>query len=355
MTNYIIRRLLIIPFILFGVTVLIFGMLSFLSPQERSALYVRDIPHNDAAMEGIIRRYGLDDPIPVQYWRWLVGKKDSVSGTVVGGILRGDFGYSRSQSQPVVDLIRRRFPATVELALYSIIPIIGIGVWLGIKAAVNHNKLIDQVARVFAILAHSLPSFILGLLLLMLLYARNGWFPPGRVSDWANAVILNPLLWRNYTYLITVDSLLNGRVDIFLDSMRHLFLPVITLSLISWATYLRVTRSSMLETLRQEYVTTARAKGLKEKDVVSGHARPNALIPVATLGGLTVAALLGGAVFTETIFDFPGIGQAAGASAAQLDVITVLSLTLLSGLILVVANLVVDVLYAYLDPRVRLG
>jgi ABC-type dipeptide/oligopeptide/nickel transport system permease component len=116
-----------------------------------------------------------------------------------------------------------------------------------------------------------------------------------------------------------------------------------------------VTRSSMLETLRQEYVTTARAKGLKEKDVVGGHARPNALIPVATLGGFTVAALLGGAVFTETIFNFPGIGQAAGAAAAQLDVVTVLALTLLSGLILILANLVVDVMYGVLDPRVRLG
>jgi peptide/nickel transport system permease protein len=354
MTNYIIRRLLLVPLILFGVTALIFGMLSFLSPTERSALYVRDIPHNPAALEGIIKRYGLDDPIPVQYWHWLVGIKDSVTGEMVGGILRGDFGYSRTASQPVINLIRRRFPATVELAIYSIIPIIGIGVWLGITAAVNHNKLIDQLARVFAILGHSLPSFILGLLLLMLLYARNGWFPPGRVSDWANALIGSPA-WHSYTGLITVDAVLNGNIPVLLDAWRHLLLPVITLSLISWATYLRVTRSSMLETLRQEYVTTARAKGLKEKDVVSGHARPNALIPVATLGGFTVAGLLGGAVFTETIFNFPGIGQAAGAAAAQLDVITVLSLTLLSGLILILANLVVDVMYGVLDPRVRLS
>jgi peptide/nickel transport system permease protein len=354
MSNYIIRRLLLVPLILFGVTALIFGMLSFLSPTERSALYVRDIPHNPAALEGIIKRYGLDDPIPVQYWHWLVGIKDSVTGEMVGGILRGDFGYSRTASQPVINLIRRRFPATVELAIYSIIPIIGIGVWLGITAAVNHNKLIDQLARVFAILGHSLPSFILGLLLLMLLYARNGWFPPGRVSDWANAIIGSPA-WHSYTGLITVDAVLNGNIPVLLDAWRHLLLPVITLSLISWATYLRVTRSSMLETLRQEYVTTARAKGLKEKDVVSGHARPNALIPVATLGGFTVAGLLGGAVFTETIFNFPGIGQAAGAAAAQLDVITVLSLTLLSGLILILANLVVDVMYGVLDPRVRLS
>jgi peptide/nickel transport system permease protein len=354
MTNYIIRRLLIMPITLIGVTMLIFGMLSFLDPVERSALYVRDIPHNEAALDGIIKRYGLNDPIYVQYWHWLVGRKDPISGDVRGGILRGDFGFSRSASEPVGDLLKRRFPATVELALYTVPIIILVGVYLGIAAAVNHNKWIDQVARVFAILGHSLPSFIFALLALMIFYANLGWFPPGRISDWANAAMRLPS-WHNYTYLITVDALLNARVDIFLDALRHLILPVIVLSTISWATYLRVTRSSMLETLRQEYVVTARAKGLKEQDVINGHARPNALIPVATLGGFTIAGLLGGAVLTETVFNFPGIGQAAGEAAAQLDVIAVLSFTLLAGLILIVANLVVDVMYAFLDPRVRLS
>lgn len=354
MANYIIRRLLIMPITLFGVTVLIFSMLSFLSPVERSALYVRDIPHNEAALDGIIKRYGLDKPIYVQYWNWLVGRKDPISGERIGGIVRGEFGYSRSASQPVRDLIKRRFPATIELALYTILPIIVIGVWLGIAAAVNHNKFIDQLARVFAILGHSLPSFIIALVLLMIFYANLHWFPPGRVSDWANAIINSPA-WNSYTSLITIDALFNGRIDIFLDALRHLILPVITLSTISWATYLRITRSSMLETLRQEYVVTARAKGLKEQDVIHGHARPNALIPVATLSGFTVAGLLGGAVLTETVFNFPGIGQAAGEAAAQLDVIAVLSFTLLTGLILIFANLLVDIMYAFLDPRVRLS
>ncbi len=354
MTNYIIRRLLIMPLTLFGVTALIFMMVMFLSPEERSALYVRDIPKNESTMAGIIKRYGLDDPIHIQYWHWLVGREDAVSGEIRGGVLRGDFGYARSSSQPVKDLIKRRFPATVELTMYTVIPIIFIGVWMGIKAAVNHNKPIDQFARIFAILGHSLPSFIFALVALMVFYANLGWFPPGRLSDWANAVVLSPE-WNSYTSLYTIDSLLNGRVDVFLDALRHLVLPVIVLSTISWATYLRVTRSSMLETLRQEYVVTARAKGLKERDVVNGHARPNALIPVATLGGLTVAGLLGGAVITETVFEFPGIGQAAGQAAAQLDVIAVMSFTLLAGFILIIANLVVDVMYAFLDPRVRLS
>ncbi len=354
MTQYIIRRLLLLPLILFGVTILIFGMLSFLQPAERAALYVRDIPKNEAMMGNIIKKYGLDKPIYVQYWIWLVGRTDTVTGDLIGGVLRGNFGYSRSASQPVADLISRRFPATIELTLYSILPIIGIGVWLGIISAVNHNKPLDQVARVFSIIGYSFPSFVFGLLVLMLLYAQLQWFPPGRLSNWANDIV-NSAAFITYTKLITIDALLNGRVDIFLDALRHMVLPIVTLSYINWALYLRVTRSSMLETLRQEYVVTARAKGVAENDVINKHARPNALIPVATLSGLTIAGLLGGVVITETIFEYPGIGSAAGAAAAQLDVITVLAFTLMTGAILVFANLVVDVLYAFLDPRVRLS
>jgi len=354
MLNYIIRRCLLIPVILFGVTVLIFGMISFLSPSDRAALYVRDIPKNDAVMDGIIRRYGLDLPIHKQYWYWLVGKEDTVSGEIIGGILRGNFGYSRSASQPVADLIVKRFPATLELTLYSILPIIGIGVVLGIAAAVHHNGPIDQFARVFSIIGYSFPVFVFGLLALMLLYAELQWFPPGRLSSWAGQIVDSPE-FHQYTRLITLDALLNGRVDIFLDALRHLVLPIITLSYVNWALYLRVTRSSMLETLRQEYVITARAKGLTERMIVNGHARPNALIPIATLSGITIAGMLGGVVITETIFDYPGIGSAAGAAAAQLDVITVLSFTLFTGTILIFANLIVDILYAFLDPRVRLS
>lgn len=354
MINYVIRRLLIMPITIIGVTILIFGMLQFLSPVQRSALYVRDVPKNPNQLDGIIKQYGLDDPIPVQYWHWLVGRPDPVTGQVVGGILRGDFGYSRTASQPVIDLVKARFPATIELTIFAVIPIITIGIWLGVVAAVNQNNPIDQLARVFSIVGYSFPTFVFGLLMLMLFYAVLRWFPPGRISDWANAVIRGPT-WHSYTYLITIDALLNLRLDIFIDALRHLFLPVLTLSYVSWAQFLRVTRSSMLETLRQDYVVTARAKGLRESAVVNLHARPNALIPVATLGGLQLAFLLGGAVLTETIFNFPGVGSAAAAAASQLDVVTVLSFTLLAGCILVLANLGVDVLYAFLDPRVRLG
>ena len=354
MTAYIIRRLLLLPVTVLGVTVLIFAMLQLLSPVERSALYVRDIPHTEGALDATIRRYGLNDPFVVQYWRWLVGRADPVTGETVGGVLRGDLGYSRTGNQDVIDLLLHRLPATVELALWSIVPIIGVGIWLGVLAAVNHNKLIDQVARIFSIVGYSFPSFVFGLLVLLIFYARLEWFPPGRLTDWASQIVQSASFTR-YTQLNTVDALLNGRLDIFVDSLRHMVLPVLTLSYIQWALLLKITRSAMLEALRQDYVTTARAKGLAERDVINGHARPNALIPVATVSGLTIVGLLNGVVFTETIFNYPGIGSAAADAAISLDVLTVLGFVLFTATLLIVTNLVVDVMYAFLDPRVRLS
>ncbi len=353
MVNYIIRRLLLVPVMLFGVTVLIFLMLQALTPVERSALYVRDIPKNERALEGVIRQYGLDKPIYVQYWKWLVGARNSVTGEIKGGILRGDFGYSRTASQPVADLIKRRFPASLELTLWAVIPVVSGGIILGVIAAVNHNKPADHIARIFSIVGWSFPDFVFGLLMLMIFYARLGWFPPGRVSDWANRVLMSPE-FKNYTQMITVDALLNLRFDIFLDALRHIVMPVITLAYLWWALTMRVTRSSMLETLRQDYITTARSKGLSERTVVLRHALPNALMPVVTLGGSTVVGLLSGVVIVETVFDYRGMGSAFAAAAVQLDVITVLAFTLLNGCIMIIANLIVDILYAYIDPRVRL-
>jgi peptide/nickel transport system permease protein len=354
MLTYIIRRLLMVPLLLFGVTVLIFSMLQFLSPVERSALYVRDIPKNENAINGIIKRYGLDKPIYEQYWIWLVGTVDAKSGDRAGGILFGNFGYSRTGSQPVATLISTRFPNTLDLTIWAVAPVILVGIWLGVQAAVHQNSIIDQAARIFSIVGTSFPTFVFGLLMLMFFYVQLGWFPPGRISDWANQAISADDFQR-YTSLLTFDALLNGRFDIFLDALRHMAMPILTLSYISWATFLRVTRSSMLETLRMEYVTTARAKGLSEHDVIFKHAQPNAMIPVVTLAGFSVVGLLGGVVITETVFNYPGIGQAAATAAAQLDVITVLGFALFNGFILIVANLVVDVLYAVVDPRVRLS
>jgi peptide/nickel transport system permease protein len=314
---------------------------------------VREFPKNERALDALIKQYGLDQPVYVQYWTWLVGHKNPNTGEVNGGILRGDFGYSRTASQPVVDMIKHRFPATVELALWALIPVVTGGVFLGVIAAVNHNKPIDHISRIFGIVGWSFPDFVLGLLLIMIFYAKLGWLPPGRVSDWANQVVMSPE-FKNYTQLITVDAILNLRFDVFWDALKHLILPIITLSYLWWALQMRVTRSSMLETLRQDYITTARSKGVAEKTVIRKHALPNALMPVVTLAGGTVLGLLSGVVIVEVIFNYPGIGSAFAAAAVQLDIITVLAFTLLNSLIMVLAYVVIDVLYAYIDPRVRL-
>ena len=353
MTAYILRRLVQLPITVFGVTVLIFLMLQILSHAERAALYIKDIPKNEAQIDRVIKRYGLDKPMHVQYVNWLIGAVDQDTGDRVGGVLRADLGYSRTGREPVIDLLLRRLPATAELAIWSFIPILGIGIWLGIIAAINHNKLIDQIARVFSIVGYSFPTFVFGLLVLMLFYAKTGWFPPGRLSDWAVQIVSSPG-FTQYTNLNSFDALLNGRFDVFLDALRHMFLPIITLSYLSWALLLRVTRSSMLETLGQDYIRTARAKGVAEKNVVNQHARPNALIPVATIGGLTVVGLLNGVVITETVFNYPGLGSAVAAAAVSLDVLTVLGFVLFNATLLILANLIVDVMYAFLDPRVRL-
>jgi peptide/nickel transport system permease protein len=328
-------------------------MLQFLGPVERSALYVRDFPKNENQIAGIIKRYGLDQPFYKQYWIWINGIKDPATGERQGGVIHGDFGYSRSQSQPVINIIKTRFPNTLDLALWTVFPMLSVGIWLGVQAAVHQNGFVDQAARVFSIVGTSFPTFVFGLLILMFFYAKLGWFLPGKQSNWVTQEIMKGT-FTQYTKLLTIDSLLNARFDIFLDALRHMVLPILTLSYISWATFVRVTRSSMLETLRMEYVTTARAKGLKERDVINKHARPNAMLTIATMAGMSVVGLLGGVVITETVFNYPGIGSAAAEAAQQLDVVTTLGFAIFNGLILIFANLVVDILYGVIDPRVRL-
>jgi peptide/nickel transport system permease protein len=353
MVAYIIRRLLIVPILLLGVTMLIFAMLSLLTPYERASLYVTDIPKRQGAIDGIIEKYGLDDPVHIQYWYWMVGRKDPDNGEIKGGVLRGDLGFSKVGKSSVVEVIARRLPATAELALWSAAPMIGIGIWLGVLSAVNHNKIADQILRVFSIVGWSIPTFVFGLVVLLVFYARLGWFPPSRLSDWASRIVQSDAFNR-YTQMNTIDALLNLRFDIFLDSLRHLVLPVTTLAYLNWALMLRVTRSSMLDTLRQDYITTARAKGLAERVVIWKHAVSNGLIPIVTIGGLVLISLLNGVVITETVFNYPGMGSFLAQAALSLDVISVLGITLFSSVILVFGNLFVDVLYGFIDPRIRL-
>lgn len=342
MTRYIIKRLLFLPVILFGVTILIFGILQLLDPAERAALYVRDVPKNPNAVKEVILKYGLDKPIWQQYTDWL------------GKVARGDLGWSRTAQRPVTEAIVYYFPATLELALLSIVPIIAGGVFLGVQAAVHRDKAIDHGARVFSMVGTSFPSFVFALLMLMIFYANLQWFPPGRLSDDMQRVVDAPA-FHQVTRMYSIDGLLNGRPDVTTDALRHLLLPVITLAFLNWAIFVRVTRTSMLDVLNQEYVRTARAKGLRERVVINTHALRNALIPIATLGGLVFIGLLNGVIITETVYNYRGMGWFAANAALRLDVISVLGITLFTAALLVLANLVVDLTYGFLDPRVRVS
>ncbi|MCS7198295.1 MAG: ABC transporter permease [Candidatus Bipolaricaulota bacterium] len=341
MLAYIIRRLLLLPILLLGVTIFVFAVFALLSPEMRASLYLADVPKSPDAMDRIIKKYGLDQPIHIQYWQWL------------NQVIRGDLGWSKTAQRPVSEALLYYLPATLELSLWAMLPVILVGIWLGILSAVHQDKLIDHTMRVFALVGWSLPTFVFGLLMLMYFYARLQWFPPGQISDWVTREVINGSFIR-YTQMYTIDAILNWRWDVFWDSLRHLIMPVITLSYVQWALLLRVTRSSMLETLRQEYIMTARAKGLKESVVINKHAARNAMIPVATMGGLLLIGLLNGVVITETIFNYPGIGRWAADAAIRLDILSVIGFTLFNGVLLVVGNLIVDVLYAFIDPRVRL-
>jgi peptide/nickel transport system permease protein len=356
MLAYIIRRLLLLPVLVFGVTVMIFAFMQLLDPIQRVSLFVTDPAQLRVGPEGIqrlIEKYGLNDPIPVQYWRWLVGHYDPEKGRWEGGLLRGDWGWSHTAQRPVLDALLYYLPATAELALWSLVPVLFVGIWLGIISAIHHNRPLDHLTRVFAIVGWSFPTFVFGLLMLMFFYGKLQWFPPGRLSTWAQFVVFSNEFTR-YTGMNTLDALLNGRLDIFWDALRHLAMPAVTLAYVQWALLLRVTRSSMLETLRQDYVQTARAKGLPERKVIYKHAQRNALIPVVTIGGLIVIYLLNGVVITETVFTYKGLGWWVADAALRLDIPSVLGFTLFNGVLFVVGNLVVDVLYAMIDPRVRL-
>jgi len=340
MLKFVLRRLLLLPLVAFGVTLLLFGLTQLLAPEMRASLYAKD-PRQLEAVEEIIREHGLRDPLPVQYGRW------------AGLVLRGELGYSETAKMPVWDAIKTYMPATLELAIISMLCVLFFGLWLGTASAVHKNKWQDQLSRAVAVTGYSLPVFVLGLVLLMIFYGKLRWFAPGR-CDYATDALLGSAQFSRYTGLLTIDALLNRNMTVFLDALRHLVLPAATLCYGSMALLLRVTRSSMLEELGKDYVRTARAKGLDEKTVINVHARRNALIPVITVASLQFVRLLGGVVITETIFSYPGIGRWGVLSAQQLDIAGVLGFALVTSFLFVLGNLVADLLYAAADPRIRL-
>lgn len=271
---------------------------------------------------------------------------DSQYFSFVGRVLRGDLGNSVIGNIPIRDEFSRRFPATVELAVAAILLAILFGIPIGIISAIRRNSWLDTVSMFGALLGVSLPIFVLGLIFIYLFSVQLGWLPTGQRLD--TDLSLQPI-----TGMITVDAILQGRWDALGNALKHLIMPAVALSSIPLSIIARITRSAMLEVLHQDYVRTARAKGLSEWLVIMRHALRNALLPIVTVIGLQFGALLSGAVLTETIFSWQGIGSWIYDAISARDYPIVQSVSLLITLIYVGINLLVDLTYAFLNPRIR--
>jgi ABC-type dipeptide/oligopeptide/nickel transport system permease component len=331
--------ILLIP-VLIGVSLLAFFIMR--SAGDPTFSYIQNPDKlTDVQYELIREKYHLNEPTYIQYFYWL------------DAVLHGDLGYtSADQHKPVTQTLTERFPATFELAILATLFSVVIGITVGTASAVRANSAFDQASRVTSLVAVSIPVFWLGIMLQMLFYSYLGWLP---LNGRFELGVHDPTTLSVHTNFLLIDTLLSGDFSFFIDALKHIMLPAITLAFVSTALILRMMRASMLEVLGAEYVQTARSKGLSEKIVIKKHARRNALIPTTTVVGLSFGALLGGAVLTESVFDWQGLGAWSVDAALRLDSAGVMGFTLLTATIYVLANLMVDLTYAYLDPRVRLG
>lgn len=335
--SFIGRRLLLLGPMLIGITLFSF-LLSHAVPADPVSANLGEQAAADPEVVAAFRKaWGLDRPLHEQYLIY------------VWNLARGDFGTSISTKQAVALDLRQRFPATVEVAIVAMIISLVVGVPLGILSAVKRDSVVDQIARVLSLVGVSMPVFWLGLVALLVFYARLGWAPaPGRLS----ANLIPPTFATGF---LLIDSLREGRIDAALDALQHLALPAIVLSSYTLGVITRITRGSLLETLGEDYVRTARAKGLRNLTVIVRHAARNALIPVVTIVGLSFGRLLSGAVVTESVFAWPGLGLYAFRSATSLDFPAIMGVGIVIATIYILVNLVVDIAYGLLDPRIRVG
>jgi peptide/nickel transport system permease protein len=331
--GFLLRRIVGIAFVMIGVSVITFAI-SHVVPADPAVAALGDHA-TDAQIAAFRAEYHLDRPLPEQY------------ATYVVGILHGDLGKSIRTRRAVADDLADSFPATLELSFAALLISLLVGIPAGIWSAIYRGRLPDVIVRIAALAGGSLPVFWLGLIVIGLFYYQLGWLPGGGRLD----TFMSPPPTR--TGLYVVDSVIALDVDALRSSLIHLVLPALTLGYFSTAVIARMTRSSMLEVLGQDYMRTARAKGLAERLIVLRHGLRNALIPTVTVIGLTFGSLLSGAVLTETIFSWPGLGRYATASAISLDFPAVLGVTLLAAIVYPVANLAVDVAYYWLDPRIQ--
>jgi peptide/nickel transport system permease protein len=359
MATYILRRLLLSIPVLFGILFATF-LLNRLIPSDPCRAMLGE-KATKVVCDEFIHRHGLDKPIPVQF------------GVYVGEIAQGDFGRSFRYSKPVTTLLLERLPITVELSFAALLVSIVIGIPLGVISAVRHNTWVDVVTMLWANIGVSMPVFWLGLMLayIFALTLKGTPFqlpPSGRLTA---GLITTPFFetWgmnlTKGTFIFTVlefisnmniiNALLTGNWEVLKDAIKHLILPAVALGTIPMALIARMTRSSMLEVLGQDYIRTARAKGLARRAVILKHAFRNALLPLSTVIGLSLGGLLGGAVLTETIFNLSGVGRILVDAIAARDYGIVQGFTVVIAVFFVVLNLIVDISYAYLDPRIRLN
>jgi len=333
MLKYLIKRLVLFVIVIFGVVTVTFFISHVIPADPVGAILGENAPQE--LVEKMEKELGLDLPLGQQYTRYLKG------------LMYWDFGISLRTQKQVSEDLRIYFPATMELAFLALFIAIIFGISIGIISAVKRNQWQDNASRVFSLIGISMPAFWLGLLFILILYYHLGLIPAGgRLSP-----SISPPPMISGLYLL--DSLIAGQFRTFWDALYHLLGPALVLGWIQTAYICRVTRSSMLEVLNEEYVRTARVKGLKEKVVIFKHAFRNAAIPVLTMIGISFGYMLEGSVLTETVFGYPGLGRYAVNSFLSLDLNAVIGSVTLIAICYALSNLIVDLLYAFLDPRIK--
>lgn len=333
MARYILRRLALIPLLLLGVILLVF-VLTHLVPADPARLFAG--PHAPPEqVETLRREFGLDRPLPQQLGRYLVR------------LTRGDFGISLRTQRPVLDDLREYFPATLELTIASVLTTTILGILLGTVAAARRGSLIDLSAQMVSLTGLSFPIFFFGLLLQLIFSRWLEWLPlAGRLPIDASPP-------GHVTGLYVIDALMAGDLGTAGLALTHLALPTLTLTMASLGPITRITRTSVLEALAQDYVKTARAKGLAPRRVLIGHVLRNAMIPVVTVLGLSAGGLLGGVFLAELIFAWPGLGLYSVEGIVSFDYWAIMATAMVTTVIFVLINLLVDAAYGVIDPRIR--
>ncbi len=335
---------------LFVITAILYAIVMMTPPETRAELYMSRGGGNQVSeeqrrllIEHIIERFGLNDPYPVQYGRWLIN------------LAQGQWGYSNSLSADVLEFLRERTPVTAELTIYALLFLIPFGLVSGAIAGWRRNRPPDMLFRLSAFTASSFPPFVLSLIFLAIFYVRLHWFPTGRLGDAATWIHNSPG-FISYTGLLTVDGLLNGHIDVSLDAARHLVLPVLTVSLIHWATLGRMVRASTIDESQKEYVLAAKSRGLSDWALLWRHSFPNVISPALASSALSATALITGVFIVERLYDFHGVSDmGVNGLLFFVDAPAAMGYTLFSVIAVLLIMLVMDILRGVVDPRNRGG